>query len=85
MLLQRKLNKYTDIDTYTIYLWAFMASYRDSFTFKKWSRYSDWLRAGRPRGWSSSPGRVKNFLFSTGYGAHPGSYPVGTGGKAAEA
>jgi hypothetical protein len=24
-------------------------------------RYSDWLRAGRPRGWSSSPGRVKNF------------------------
>jgi hypothetical protein len=22
-------------------------------------------RAGRPRGWSSSPGRVKNFLFST--------------------
>jgi hypothetical protein len=29
------------------------------------SPYSDWLRAGRPRGWSSSPGRVKNFLFST--------------------
>jgi hypothetical protein len=29
------------------------------------SRYSDWLRAGRPRGWSSSPCRVKNFLFST--------------------
>jgi hypothetical protein len=28
------------------------------------SRYSDWLRAGRLRGWSSSPGRVKNFLFS---------------------
>jgi hypothetical protein len=27
-------------------------------------RYSDWLRAGRPRVWSSSPGRVKNFLFS---------------------
>jgi hypothetical protein len=21
----------------------------------------DWLRAGRPRGWSSSPDRVKNF------------------------
>jgi hypothetical protein len=31
------------------------------FTF----RYSDWLRAGRPRGWSSSPGRVKNVIFST--------------------
>jgi hypothetical protein len=29
------------------------------------SRYSDWLRTGRPRGRSSSPGRVKNFLFST--------------------
>jgi hypothetical protein len=28
------------------------------------SRYSDWLRAGRLRGWSSSPGRVKNFIFS---------------------
>jgi hypothetical protein len=28
------------------------------------SRYSDWLRAGRPRGRSSSPGTVKNFLFS---------------------
>jgi hypothetical protein len=27
------------------------------------SRDSDWLRAGRPRGRSSSPGRVKNFLF----------------------
>jgi hypothetical protein len=26
---------------------------------------SDWLRAGRPRGHSSSPGRVKNFLFSS--------------------
>jgi hypothetical protein len=29
------------------------------------SRYSDWLRAARPRGRSSSPGRVQNFLFST--------------------
>jgi hypothetical protein len=27
-------------------------------------RYSHWLRAGRPRVRSSSPGRVKNFLFS---------------------
>jgi hypothetical protein len=25
----------------------------------------DWLRAGRQRGRSSSPGRVKNFFFST--------------------
>jgi hypothetical protein len=29
------------------------------------SRNSDWLRAGRPRSRSSSPSRVKNFLFST--------------------
>jgi hypothetical protein len=28
------------------------------------SRYSDWLRAERPRDRISSPGRVKNFLFS---------------------
>jgi hypothetical protein len=28
------------------------------------SRYSDCLRAGRPWGRSSSPDRVKNFLFS---------------------
>jgi hypothetical protein len=27
--------------------------------------YGDWLRAGRPGGRSSSPGRVKNFVFST--------------------
>jgi hypothetical protein len=26
---------------------------------------NDWLRAGRPRGRSLSPSRVKNFLFST--------------------
>jgi hypothetical protein len=29
------------------------------------TRYSDWLQDGRLRGRSSSPGRVKNFLFST--------------------
>jgi hypothetical protein len=29
------------------------------------SRYSDWLRARRPRGRSSSPGRIKTFLLST--------------------
>jgi hypothetical protein len=29
------------------------------------SRYSDWLRAGRPNGRSSSPGRGENFHFST--------------------
>jgi hypothetical protein len=28
------------------------------------SRYSDWLRDGRPRGRSSSPGGSKNFYFS---------------------
>jgi hypothetical protein len=34
-------------------------------TLQQRSWYSDWLRVGRPRGRSSSPGRVKNFLFST--------------------
>jgi hypothetical protein len=29
------------------------------------TRYSDWLRVEQPKSWSSSPGRVKNFLFST--------------------
>jgi hypothetical protein len=29
------------------------------------SRYTDWLRAGRPRVWNSSPGSIKTFLFST--------------------
>jgi hypothetical protein len=29
------------------------------------SQYINWLRAGRYRGPSSSPGRVKNYLFST--------------------
>jgi hypothetical protein len=43
-----------------------------------------WLRAGRPRGRSSSPGRVKNFIFlhvvQTGSGAHRASYRMCTGG-----
>jgi hypothetical protein len=30
----------------------------------KLSRYSEWLRAERPKGRSSSPGKVKNFHFS---------------------
>jgi hypothetical protein len=30
-----------------------------------YNRYSDWPRTGRPRGRSSSPGKIKNFLFST--------------------
>jgi hypothetical protein len=34
------------------------------FSMDKRGRYSDWLRAGRPRGRSSSPRRVKNFFFS---------------------
>jgi hypothetical protein len=56
----------------------------------KRSRYSDWLRAGRLRGRSSSPGSVKNFLHvvQTGSDVHPTSYPICTGaffagGKAA--
>jgi hypothetical protein len=36
-----------------------------NFEPRQLSRYSDWLRAGRPRCRSSSPRKVKNFLFST--------------------
>jgi hypothetical protein len=51
----------------------------------KESVYSDWLRAGRPMDRTSNPGRVKNFphVILTGCGAHPGSFLMGTGGKAA--
>jgi hypothetical protein len=49
------------------------------------SRYSDWLRAGRPRGRSSSPGRGQEFsllhVVHPDCGAHPASYPMGTGGS----
>jgi hypothetical protein len=37
----------------------------NTIPYKTYSRYSDWLPPGRPRGRSSSPGRAKNFLFST--------------------
>jgi hypothetical protein len=45
-------------------------------------RYSDCLLAIGPSGRSSSPGRVTNFLHlvQTASGAHPASYPRGTGG-----
>jgi hypothetical protein len=49
-----------------------------------WQWYiNDWLRAGRPRGWISSPGRVKNFLHAiqTGSEAHPTFYSMGIGGS----
>jgi hypothetical protein len=48
------------------------------------SRYSDWLRAGRPRGRSSSPGCSKNFLFSRRpdrLWVHPAFCPMCTGGS----
>jgi hypothetical protein len=55
-------------------------------------RYSDWLQAGRSRGWSSIPGRVKNFLFFTSsrttlYSTQapsqwePGFFPRGLSGR----
>jgi hypothetical protein len=43
---------------------SFLCIISVSTDFTMRSRYSDWLRAGRPRGRSSSPGRVKNFHFS---------------------
>jgi hypothetical protein len=36
-------------------------------------RYSDWLRAGRPMVWSSSPSRVKSINFSISYRPELGS------------
>jgi hypothetical protein len=39
--------------------------YKWSCTDYSRSQYSDWLLAGGPMGQSWSPGRVKNFLFST--------------------
>jgi hypothetical protein len=36
-------------------------------------RYSDWLRGARPRDRICSPGRVKNFLFSTSFRPAMGS------------
>jgi hypothetical protein len=37
------------------------------YTRKQRSRYSNWLRAGQPRGRSSSPGRDKIFLLSASF------------------
>jgi hypothetical protein len=51
------------------------------FRVVKHRRYSDWLRAGRPRGHSSSSGGGKSFLFSTSsrqVEAHPASYQMDT-------
>jgi hypothetical protein len=48
----------------------------------QFSRYSDWLRAGRPRDWISSPWRGRIFLhvIQTLFVGHPASYTMGTGG-----
>jgi hypothetical protein len=51
----RKSNRYN----YSFYIPLFTAGELGSC-----SRYSDWLRAARSRGQSSSLGRGKNFLFS---------------------
>jgi hypothetical protein len=47
----------------------------------KFSRYSDWLHAGRPERHSPAGARDFSLLhrIQTGSGAHPASYPVGTG------
>jgi hypothetical protein len=38
-----------------------------TFLHRHCCRYSDWLQAGRPKTRSSSPGRVKTFLFSKSF------------------
>jgi hypothetical protein len=45
--------------------WHIPPKRRYTFNRLHGSRYRGWLLAGRPRCQSSSPGRVKNFLFST--------------------
>jgi hypothetical protein len=44
------------------------------------SRYSDWLRPGRPRGQVWVPIRSKFFSLDRS-GTHPTSYPMGNGGS----
>jgi hypothetical protein len=45
------------------------------------SRYSDWIRAGRPRDRSSSQEFSLLQIVQTGSEVHPTSYPMGTGGS----
>jgi hypothetical protein len=64
----RKFNYYFDM--WWMEFWGYFRKlYQLQSLFKiaceQRSRYSYWLRAGGPRGQSSSFGRVKNFLFST--------------------
>jgi hypothetical protein len=55
---------YTNFESYTnltsLILWCYVELQESGWR----SRYSDWLRAGRPTGRSSSPDRVKNVLSS---------------------
>jgi hypothetical protein len=46
------------------------------------NRYSDWLRAGQPKCWSSSPSPVH--VIQTDSGAHSASYPMVTGALSRE-
>jgi hypothetical protein len=52
------------------------------FTFSELCRYSDWLWGGRPE-LTSRQGKDFSLLHSVqpGSGAHPASYPMGTGGS----
>jgi hypothetical protein len=55
------------VGTHKFYAYFSNLYQRAKFDTTRWmtpGRYSDWLRAGRPRVRSSSPGRVKNFLYS---------------------
>jgi hypothetical protein len=69
-------------DYYKWFGWDEISDFRNGYSTnmkQERSRYSDWLRAGRPRGRSSSAGNVKNFsllhVVQTGSGVHPTSYP----------
>jgi hypothetical protein len=65
-------------------IWIYIIYTDVIFKFREpgWrSQYSDWLRAGRPRSWSSNPGVDKNSVFPTSSKPVllPTSCPKGTG------
>jgi hypothetical protein len=60
-----KVHEHTPSALQTFLNWNISAHFYTLLSFLRGSsRCSDWLRAGRPRGRSSSPGTFKTFCFS---------------------
>jgi hypothetical protein len=77
----------TETETNLPLMFSFILSSDFEFWFQEPSRYSDWLRAGRPGAAGVRvPVGSKTFsllhIVQTGSGVHPTSYTMGTGGKA---